>query len=178
MDNVFNVLLGDDYSRISQTANRLDISAAELQDTYGSQVPWKIYPNTKGDVYIWTDSFIEKCQIAMTTDGLGTMSKMELEIWYNFIAYQEAMSTSAITTACGGNAIGCTIPDINGDSFVVCADGTITTELCDQAAEWYEDQELYKSLDQVFINMLACLAYNTDETIEGDIYIINPCYEG
>jgi hypothetical protein len=84
------------------------------------------------------------------------MSAQEKALWRAFVAYEDTMSTSAEDTMCGGAAVGCTIEDENGNSYAVCADGSISNELCTEPPLHYPKEYLYASLDAHFMALVNC----------------------
>lgn len=168
-------LVDYDDNKLGSTMNRIDVSIAELKQVFAENFPYLELVTINGVVYIWTDSFIIKCTEAMSNGSLSAMNAQELVIWNSYVAYSDAKTTSADDTMCSGDAIGCTIPDIDGLSYAVCSDGTVTAELCLDGELVYPDEILLKSLDLVFMNILNCLPYNTDNTLVGDITDVSPC---
>ena len=168
-------LLDYDSNKLGETTNRVDVGLAELKQIYAENFPYLELNTINGVVYIWTDSFITKCTNAMSNGSLSDMNAQERVTWESYVAWSDARTTSADSTQCGGLAIGCTIPDINGDSFVVCSDGTITAELCHDGLLEYPNETVLKSLDNVFMNILNCLPYNVDDTLVGDITEVSTC---
>jgi len=116
----------------------------------------------------------------MSTDCMTGMSSQEKAIWRAFVDYEDAMTTSPDTTMCMGLAVGCTVPDVNGDSFAVCADLTVSTEECLPADANYPKEYLYYSLDQHFMALVNCEVIDgceCSETIELDIGDCEQCGE-
>jgi hypothetical protein len=99
------------------------------------------------------------------------MSAQEKALWRAFVSYEDTMSTSADTSMCSGQAIGCTIDDVNGDSYAVCSDGSISSELCNEPPIQYPKEYLYASLDAHFMALVNCEEPNNcgcEEDIELD----------
>ena len=161
-------LLDADSDKLGLTTNRVDVGLAELKQVYAENFPYLEQNTINGVVYIWTDSFIEKCLNGMSNGSLNGMNAQERVTWDAYVAWSDARTTSADSTQCGGLAIGCTIPDIDGNSYVVCSDGSVTEELCHDGLLEYANETVLKSL-------LNCLPYNVDNTLEGVITEVSTC---
>lgn len=168
-------LLDIDDNPTGTTANRLDVSTAELVQVFAENFPYFEKRTINGAVYIWNTAFIKKCTDAMSNGDLSDMNTQELAVWDDYVAWSDAMSTSATDAMCFGNAVGCTIIDEFGKSYAVCSDGTITTEECIDGDLSYNRETILKSLDSIFVNILNCLPYNVDDVLLGDITDVSTC---
>jgi len=158
----------------------IDCALAELSDVYQERLPYELGETITGQCVNWSDTFISLCRYAMSTDCMTGMSSQEKAIWRAFVDYEDAMTTSPDTTMCMGLAVGCTVPDVNGDSFAVCADLTVSTEECLPADANYPKEYLYYSLDQHFMALVNCEVIDgceCSETIELDIGDCEQCGE-
>jgi len=168
-------LLEFDNNKYGKTTNRLDVSVAELEIVYAENFPYTEIRTTNGIKYIWTESFLNKCLIAFSTDSLAEMNAQELAIWYDYVAFSDEKSTSATTEMLNGDAIGCTNPDENGKSYAIYSDYSVSSVECIDAIDNYPRETIMKSLDTVFIDMLNCDPFNTDDTIVGELENVSPC---
>ncbi|MCH9712821.1 MAG: hypothetical protein K0U20_09380 [Proteobacteria bacterium] len=157
--------------------NNIGATGVELQDTFQEDTPYSIVKIITGDCIQWDEDFVLECLTAMSTDSLLGMSDNELNIWYEFVAYEDARTHSANTDSGVVNPVGCTIPDENGNSYTVQADGTITTVLCDDPVNKVAKENISKSLDGVFMAIYNCEEYNNCGIKEGDLVDISPCPE-
>ena len=168
-------LLDSDESKLGVTRNREDVALAELKQIYAENFPYLELYTINGVSYIWTDAFITKCTNAMSNGSISDMNAQERATWNSYVAWSDARTSSADDTMCEGLSIGCTIPDIDGNSYAVCSDGTISAELCNDGLSEYPNEMVLKSLDNVFMNILNCLPYNVDNTLEGIITEVSTC---
>jgi len=152
--------LGDDYLACKRES--LDCSTQELQQIFQERFPYTVGETITGECLVWDDTFITLCRYAMSTDCIDEMSAQEKVIWRNFVSYEDAYSTSPTTDMCNGEAVGCTIPDENGKSYAVCADGSISTEECLPAEPdgSLPKDFVYYDLDQVFMALVNCEEFN------------------
>ena len=109
--------------------NTVGYTSLELREVYQETFPFTYTETITGQCLIWDEEFIQKCQYAMSTDDLSTMSEVELQTWKEFVEFEDARTTSANTDQGIQNAIGCTTPNGAGQSFVVTTT-EITTTLC------------------------------------------------
>ena len=168
-------LLNSDESPYGHTRNRLDVAVAELEIVYAENFPYSEIRTVDGIKYIWTDSFLEKCLIAFSTGSLADMNTQELAIWYDYVAFSDEKSTSATSDMLGGTAIGCTVPNEDGISFAVDVNYIISSVECNLPVENYPRETIMKSLDEVFVDMVNCDPFNTDDTIVGILEDVSPC---
>ena len=139
-----------------QYVRSADCSLQEMQNLYQERLPYVPQEKVGGLCLQWDAEFIALCRYAMSTDCMDGMSAQEKALWRNFVAYEDAMSTSADDTMCNGLAVGCTVADENGNSYAVCSDGSISSELCLDPATTFPKEYLYRSLDQHFMALVNC----------------------
>ncbi len=108
----------------------------------------------------------------MSTDSLQNFSYLEKEIWDDFVLYQDAMSSSALTTDV--DAIGCSVEDELGNSYVVTEDG-ITTVLCQSPALTITNILRSESLDRYFMALYNCEEPEDCERIYIELTDVSPC---
>jgi len=145
-----------DESCSTEMYGSLDCSLTELSQIFQERLPYTIGETITGQCVNWSPTFIYLCRYAMSTDCMDAMSAQEKALWRAFVAYEDAMTTSADTDMCSGQAVGCTIPDENGNSYAVCSDGSISTEQCLPADNIYPKEYLYASLDAHFMALVNC----------------------
>ncbi len=153
----------------------VDCAIGEMSNIYQERLPYEMGETITGQCVNWNEAFIYLCRYAMSTDCMNGMSSQEKSIWRAFVAYEDAMTTSATTEMCTGAAVGCTVPDINGDSFAVCENGTVSTEECDPADTTFPKEYLYKSLDELFMALVNCEVVDDCECSETVELIIGDC---
>ena len=134
----------------------IDGAVTEFKYTYKERTPFVTVPLITGPCTIWNPDFITLVQLAMSTDKLIDMNTDELDIWYNFVNFEDYHSTSAREEDANGTAVGCTIPDANNHSFVVGKDNVVTTELCQPPSYEVQNEVLWKSLDRVLMSIYEC----------------------
>ncbi len=170
----------DDNTCVQGFLSGIDCSTAEMSNIYQERLPYEIGETITGQCVNWNEAFISLCRYAMSTDCMNGMSSQEKAIWRAFVAYEDDMTTSPTTDMCSGNVVGCTVPDVNGDSFAVCADGTVSAEECLPADTDFPKEYLYKSLDELFVALVECEVIDDcecSETIELDIGDCEQCGE-
>jgi len=147
-----------EQSIIRYTDSFESITAAmiEMQDIYGQRLPYAKILKTYGICYRWSKIFIDGVLLAMSTDRLDQFSEDELKAWYSFVMFQDYHSHSALDTDCNTVAVGCTIPNSEFKSFVVCEDGTITTTECQYPRYDVMSEEIWKSLDRALLAVYNC----------------------
>ncbi len=138
----------------------IDGAMVEFKDTYKQNEIYVAVPMLDGMCYSWSDEFIMKIQEAMTTDRLVQFTTEELAAWRMFINFENYHTHSALTTDCNGNSVGCTIPDTNNISFVVCKDGTICETRCQPPGYEVEGEDIWKSLDSALMSLYNCEEIN------------------
>ena len=164
-----NVLLDSE-----QDTQSLNSSIIEMSSIYEKEVPYVSIKKTYGICYIWSDIFIEGLLLAMASDNLEQFTDDELSAWYSLVMFQDYHSHSPLDTDCNTLAIGCTIPNENFKSFVVCENGTITNVECQPPTYEVQDEEVWASLDRALIAMYNCEKIdncNIDDTVEETV----PC---
>ena len=72
------------------------------------------------------------------------------------------------------NAIGCTIPDDDKNSYIVTNDG-ITDKLCSPPIYGVPQAVIYASLDKALVSIYNCIDYNNTDIKEGELVDIQPC---
>ncbi len=158
--------------------NSIDSAEVEFKNVYKERAPYKETPMLDGQCYKWHNIFIHGLQIAMTTDRLDHLTKDELEAWRYFVNFENYHSTSARENDANGTAIGCTVPNHNNESFVVAGDYAILDgkdgrkeELCQPPGYEIEGEQIWKSLDKVFMALYNCEEINdcTNSYIPEDV---------
>jgi len=134
----------------------LNSAINELQDLYGEEAPYIKILKTYGICYQWQPTFIEAVLDAFATDNLEQFSEDELASWYSFVMFQDFHSHSALDTDCNTVAVGCTIPNEEFKSFVVCETGKITETECQLPSYDVEDEQIWKSLDRAMMALYNC----------------------
>jgi hypothetical protein len=166
------LVLMDNGCKYLDKSNSISDNAQEMLLLYKEEFPFTIVDTIDGQCLIWNQEFIDKVLVAMTTGDLSSMSDIERQVWYSFVEFQDEMSNSAPQTYIG--AIGCTVPDINGDSFIVTSAG-ITTEKCLEPEATVPKERQSKSLDSYIMNLYNCEEVNNCGIIVGDVVDISPC---
>lgn len=161
-----------DYPTCVTKPNDIGSNAQEMLSLYREEFPFTILDTISGQCILWDEAFIDKLLVAMATGSLANLSDIEKQVWYQFVEFQDAMSHSATTSNIG--AIGCTIPDELGQSFVVTTNG-ITSELCQEPAQSVSKERQSKSLDDYFMDLLNCNTPNDCGIISGIVTDISPC---
>jgi len=152
--------------------NNIGANTQEMLTLYKEEFPYFFLDTIDGQCIQWDIDFITKCLDAMATGSLGTFSDIEKQVWFSFVEFQDAMSHSAPTTYNG--AIGCTIPNGLGDSFIVTNEG-ITSSLCNEPELSVQKERQSKSLDDYFMNLYNCETVNDCGVITGIVTDISPC---
>lgn len=166
------LILDDTRNGCILLPNNISANAQELLIIYKEEFPYYFLDTIDGQCIIWDEDFINKLLVAMATGSLGDLSEIEKQVWYNFVEFQDAKTHSAPTTYIG--AIGCTIPDESGNSYIVTAGG-VTTELCLPPEASVPKERQSKSLDDYLIALLTCGVPNECGLISGDVTDIAPC---
>ena len=161
---------------LDEECNPQSINSAinEMQDLYGEEVPYTKILKTYGICYQWQEAFIAALLDAFATDNLEQFSEDELESWYSFVMFQDFHSHSALDSDCNTVAIGCTIPDDEFKSYVVCSSGKITDVLCQPPTYDVEEEQVWKSLDRAMMALYNCQLIDdcsTDDQVEETV----PC---
>ena len=153
----------------------------EFKEIYNERIPFSEIPMLDGPCYRWEESFIDYCLLAMSTDRMIQFSSDEIEAWRYFVNFENYHSTSARETDANGTAIGCTVPNSQNKSFVVGKDGVIFNgengtieELCQPPGYEIEGEQIWHSLDQVFMAIYNCKQINscTNSDVTDDV---SPC---
>ncbi len=160
-DDLINdvLVLRDETVASRRTIASIDLATYEMQEIYKEREPYTTRRLITGIDYIFGDVFIDKVRYAMSTDSLDLMNNSELEVWEYFVQFEDEFSTSA-DEVLYPDAIGCTIPDGNGQSFVVTEQG-ITTDLCQTYPSELLAIDLAKALDKKMVDLVNC----QDDTI-------------
>ena len=166
-------LYGDERMDTISLRSSTDLSALELQDIYKERFPYTGTKTIVGDRFIWDENFINKVLYAMSTDDLSDFSQTELDVWYGFVSFEDYHSNLANDTV-DKNAIGCTIPDDDGNSYIVTNDG-ITDKLCSPPIYGVPQAVIYASLDKALVSIYNCIDYNNTDIKEGELVDIQPC---
>ena len=152
--------LKEDILLVTEDLESLDASTIELKDLYNEAIPYIVINKLYGSCYYWEPIFINKMLTALATDRLDQFSEEELTVWYLFVNFQDYHSHSADELACNTLAVGCTIPNEEYKSFVVCENGTITETLCIKPRFDVMDAQIWKSLDSAMIALYNCEEIN------------------
>ena len=175
MSDVLDILGLQDDDLCDLSKGSITEAGLEMKDIFQERLPYTVALMLDGACYVWGDAFITNCVNAMSTDNLVELTAEERTVWYSYVAWCDHHTDSADTDN-EADAIGCTIPDANGISYIVLSDGTITTTLCDEPLYDISKADLYKSLDNVFMAMLNCEEVN--QCVRGtgeDVESILPC---
>ncbi len=145
----------------AEGAGSTEFAILEMKSIYQERVPYHTADTITGDCINWEESFITLCRFAMSTDCLVDMSSQEKRLWHFFVGYEDNMSTSITKDMCNKLAIGCNmqgnaVTEVNGIA-VECNPPVA----CLPALEKYPQDDLYKSLDTVFMKLVDCEEYNT-----------------
>jgi len=171
MDTVLNIL-GVQKTKCSGSITDATI---EMKDIFQERLPYYTILLLEGVCYVWNETFIENCVKAMSTDTLAELTAEEKAIWYAYVLWSDH-NTHSVDTIAEPNGVGCTIPDENGNSYVVLEDGTVTNSLCLLPVDDISKPGLYKSLDNAFIAWLNCEPIN--KCVEGagkDVEVVTTC---
>ena len=132
----------------------------ELEELYHLSRPYEFYERLEGVCIQWDAVFIQKILYAMSTDQLWHMEEEEKRIWKEFVLYQEETSTYAEDTTCNGEAIGCTISNEMGESYVVTSPGVIMDGkqgrdkiLCARPTNRAVNASVLETLDTLIMNI-------------------------
>lgn len=166
------LVLSDEQCSCFAEENNISANTQEMLEIFNEAFPFNEVDTIYGKCIKWDEAFIEKSIIAMTTGSLLDFSEIEKQVWFQFVEFQDAMTHSATTDNFG--AVGCTIPDENGKSYVV-TDYGITTTLCQNPASTVNKKLQSKSLDDYFMDLYNCEIPNDCGIISGEIQDISPC---
>lgn len=155
-----------------QLPNNIGANTQEMLTLYKEEFPYFFLDTIDGQCIQWDIDFINKVLEAMATGSLGNFSDIEKQVWYSFVEFQDAMSHSAPDNYIG--AIGCTIPDGLGDSYIVTDLGTTTTKCTDPESSVQKERQS-KSLDDYLMDLYNCDTPNDCGIIQGDVEDISPC---
>ena len=152
--------------------NNIGNTTDEMQILYQEEFPYYYLSTIDGQCLIWDEAFINKCLVAMSTGSLVEFSDIEEQIWKQFVEFQNALTHSANTEVY--DAIGCTVPNESGISFVVTNSG-ITNIQCEEPLSSVLKENQSKSLDEYFMSLYNCETPNDCGIIQGDVEDISPC---
>ncbi len=152
----------------------IDGAMIEFKDVFKEREPYIAVQTLAGLCYKWDETYINLLQVAMSTDSMENMTEDEKRAWYYFVNFQNYHSHSALVSDCNGTAIGCTIPDENNISYVVCANGDACTTRCQPPGYEVEGEDIWHSLDKVFMDLYNCIEIDDCERGE-NIEDIAPC---
>ena len=170
MDFIVSVLT--DKCGCFPESNAIGDNTQELLTLFKEELPFKYVNTLSGQGIQWDSQFIDKILYSMASGSLENLSSTEFRVWNDFVAFQDLKSNSATTDNIG--AIGCTVPDINGNSFVVTSSG-ITNDLCQKPSTVIAKENQSKSLDSYFMDLYNCIEPNQWGIIQGDLVDISPC---
>ncbi len=166
--------LGTYNNCIPTITGKAETAITEMKTVYQERLPYTTVILLEGLCYLWSEIFIDNCIEAMSTDTLAGLTTAERKVWYAYVDWCNHNTHSADLDLYP-TAIGCTVPDINGDSFVVLEGDVVTVNLCNPPLWDILKPELYKSLDNVFMNKLNCLPYNTCGTQNVEVVSVSTC---
>lgn len=161
------LIYGDDISTSRELLSSTTSTVHELQSTFEEKFPYSVRALLTGDEYVFGETFIDKIRYAMSTDYLGFLDTLELETFEIFTQYQDEFSTTADATLYP-TAIGCTVPDESGNSYVIDETG-ITTNLCTIVPSELLQTEIVKSLDATLMKIVNCQDYLPVTIAEEDL---------
>lgn len=171
MDSLL-VLKGENELTIG-TQSGIDLATSEMIEIYKEREPYSTNRLITGIEYVFSETFILKVRYAMATDYIGDMNNAELLVWNYFVQYSDEFSTTANTTV-NPDAIGCTVPDINGNSYIVTEAG-ITTDLCSYQVSELEAIELASALDIVLTKIANCEEWVAQTITTSDLENVSVC---
>lgn len=155
--------LRDESVASRDTVNSIDLASYEMQEIYQEREPFTTSRQITGIEYYFNEIFMDKVRYAMSTDNLDIMNNYEYEVWNYFVQYEDEFSTKYDSTLYP-DAIGCTNPDLNGDSFVITNNGA-TTNLCTIEESDLEAIDVAKALDKALMKIINCEDYLLPTTI-------------
>ena len=77
-------LLTDEYVSCSKV--EIDDSIDDLKIVHTHERPYTSEEMAGGDLYMFTDEFIQKVIVALSTDSLEDFTADELELWSKFVS--------------------------------------------------------------------------------------------
>lgn len=169
MEELFDLL---DTASCVKLQNNIGANTQEMLALFREELPFTYMDTIEGQCIQWDTDFINKCLDAMATGSLTLFSDIEKQIWYEFVEFEDLMSHSATTETVG--AIGCTVPNSLGQSFVVTTNG-VTATLCQNPQESVPKERQSKSLDDYFMDLYNCETPNDCGIITGTVTDISPC---
>lgn len=170
MDELF--ILNDLQCKCIDLPNNIGDNAQEMVVLFKEELPYYFLDTISGQCIIWDEDFIAKCLEAMATGSLANFSDIEKQVWYAFVEFQDSMTNSAPSTY--PNAIGCTIPDELGNSYIVTTIG-ITSDMCLSPATSVAKERQSASLDNYFMDLYNCETTNECGLKIGEVTDISPC---
>jgi len=145
----------------------IDAAFLEMVNQYPQVQPYEKIPLLDGPCFKWSDSFIDKCLLAMATDKMTQFDAQELIIWQFFVNFENYHSHSAKDTDANGAPVGCTNPNELFESFVVGQHGLILDgkdggplQYCQPPGYEVESEEIWSSLDKAFMSLYNCQPVN------------------
>jgi hypothetical protein len=175
MSNALEILGLESSSICNQsTTGSMQTAIVEMKTLFQERLPYTTVLLLDGNCYVWGEAFIQNILTSMATDNLSSMTAEERRTWYLYVDWCNNHTNSA-DLLLATTAIGCTIPDESGNSYIVLADGTITATLCETPLYDIPKPELYKSLDNVLMSILNCEPYNLCASDAGDLYSVTTC---
>lgn len=150
-------IYGYDISCDREKLSSITSTTQELQSTFEEKFPYSFRALLTGYEYVFNQVFIDKVRYAMSTDYLGFLDTLELYTFELFVQYQDEFSTTA-NEVLYPKAIGCTNPDINGNSYVIDETG-VTSNLCTIIPSELLQIEIAKSLDATLMKIVNCEDY-------------------
>lgn len=167
-----NALYGRDISFDREKISSVTSTTQELQATFEEKFPYSVKRLITGDEYIFNILFVDKIRYAMSTDYLGFLDTMELDLWEAFVQFEDEFSHTA-DKVLYPNAIGCTVPNNEGVSFVVTNEGT-TNGTCSIIASDLAQVDLARSLDTTLMKIINCQDYIPVVISEEELVNVSP----
>ena len=172
MPEEFVLLLREGACLCNTKDNNIGANAQEMVAMYREELPFNYIDTIEGKCLLWDEDFINKVLVAMATGSLTNFSDIEKQVWFAFVEFEDGKSNSAPDTYIG--AIGCTVPDSNGNSYIV-TDSGVTTDLCEKPLSVVQKERQSKSLDEYLMDLYNCAIPNDCGIITGDMQDISPC---
>jgi len=77
-----------DDSRLDYCRENITCAVTEMAIIYNQRLPYTTVPGINGDCIVFSDDFIYLVRYAMSTDCLLYMSPSELEMWNDFVTFE------------------------------------------------------------------------------------------
>ncbi len=160
----------------------IDSALLEMKEQEQGISPYNAIRKIDGLCFDWNEDFLLKIIVALATDSLESFTANELQIWNNFVSFQERHSMSANSIDIKGTAIG-----TNG-TYIVAKDPEdrdgqrissqgwietiVTKELAHMPEGGVEKAYIWKSLDRILVDLVNCKEPSKciENTIFGRVY--------